>query len=110
MTVDSISQNFNKGHQYHVVEEHGCIIGVVGIKNNAHLYHLFVSDTHQGKGLSRKLWEHAKYACIQKGHRGFFTVNSAINAKDVYLKLGFMPTGEVNEKSGISYIPMQMND
>ncbi|NRB24598.1 GNAT family N-acetyltransferase [Shewanella sp.] len=109
MTIESIEQYFTDGYQYHVAEDAGGIMGVVGIKNNAHLYHLFVAEAHQGQGISTQLWEHAKEACLQKGNKGVFTVNSALNAKNVYLKLGFSPTGCIREKSGIKDIPMQMN-
>ena len=108
MTSDSIKQYINDGYQYHVVEDDSSVIGVVGIKNNCHLYHLFVSDSHQGRGLSKRLWVHAKNVCLQNGNEGVFTVNSALNAKSVYLKLGFTPTGEIREKSGIKDIPMEI--
>lgn len=109
MTADSIRQYFTDGYQYHVAEDESGIIGVVGIKNNSHLYHLFVSDSHQGKGISNQLWEHAKDVCLQNGNKGVFTVNSALNAEDVYLKLGFSPTGDIQEKLGIKNIPMQID-
>jgi GNAT superfamily N-acetyltransferase len=109
MTADSIRRYFADGYQYHVAEDESGIIGVVGIKNNSHLYHLFVSDPHQGQGISKKLWEHAKGVCLQNGNKGVFTVNSALNAKNVYLKLGFSPTGDIQEKLGIKNIPMKID-
>lgn len=108
MTSTSIKGSFNESYQYHISEDKGCLTGVVGMKNNSHLYHLFVSDSHQGQGLSRKLWEHARDQCLQKGNNGFFTVNSALNATNIYLKLGFTPAGEIRETSGIKDIPMQI--
>ncbi len=108
MTPDLIKKYFDAGYQYHVADVDGIVVGVVGIKENIHLYHLFVADPHQGKGLSTKLWEMAKNECLAKGNKGFFTVNSAISAKNVYIKLGFVSTEGIRERSGIKDIPMQL--
>lgn len=108
MTADSIRRYIADGYQYHVAEDESGIIGVVGIKNNSHLYHLFVADSHQGQGISKKLWQHAKGVCLKNGNPGVFTVNAALNAKNVYLKFGFLQTGDVQEKLGIKNIPMQI--
>jgi len=109
MAPNCISNYFDAGYEYHVAELNGEIIGVVGIKENAHLYHLFVADSQQGKGLSRTLWELARDACLANGNQGKFTVNSALNAADVYLKFGFVPVCGVREKLGVKDMPMELN-
>jgi GNAT superfamily N-acetyltransferase len=108
MTTDSIKQYLVEGYQYHVAEAASALVGAIGMKNNTHLFHLFISDLYQGQGLSKKLWEKAKTACLLRGNNGEFTVNSVPDAKGVYLKLGFVPTGGIREKNGIKDIPMQM--
>ncbi|MDX2322099.1 MAG: GNAT family N-acetyltransferase [Moritella sp.] len=100
---------FTAGYEYHVAELNGEIIAVVGMRDNAHLYHLFVADTQQGKGLSRTLWEHAKKVCLEHGNPGKFTVNSALNATAVYLKFGFVPVCGIREKFGVKDMPMELN-
>jgi len=109
MTPECISSYLDADCEYHVAELNSELIGAVGMKNNAHLYHLFIAESQQGKGLSRMLWELAKDACIVKGNEGKFTVNSALNAKDVYLKFGFIPVGGVREKCGVKDMPMELN-
>mgnify|MGYP000750349537 CR=1 FL=1 len=109
MTVCSIKQYLNEDYHYYVAEEEEGLIGVVGMKNNSEIYHLFVSDSHQGQGLSRKLWEVAKSACLLNNNKGFFTVNSAVNAKHIYLKFGFLPIDDVLDNLGIKEIPMQLH-
>ena len=108
MAPNCISNYFDAGYEYHVAELNGELIGVVGMKDNAHLYHLFVVDSQQGKGLSRKLWELARDECLANGNQGKFTVNSALNAADVYLKFGFVPVSGVREEFGVKDMPMEL--
>jgi hypothetical protein len=37
-------------YQYHVAERAGALVGVVGIRNPSHLYHLLVDDRYQRQG------------------------------------------------------------
>ncbi|WP_075497837.1 GNAT family N-acetyltransferase [Moritella viscosa] len=103
-----ISNYLDAGYVYHVAELNGELIGVVGMKENTHLYHLFVADSQQGKGLSRTLWELARDVCLANANEGKFTVNSALNAADVYLKFGFVPVSGVRERAGIKDMPMEL--
>jgi N-acetylglutamate synthase-like GNAT family acetyltransferase len=50
-----IRQNIRSDFRYHVAEIDGRILGVVGIRNNCHLYHLFVVEAYLRKGIARKL-------------------------------------------------------
>lgn len=109
MAPNCISGYLSAGYEYHIAELNGEIMAAVGMQENTHLYHLFVADAQQGKGLSRTLWEHAKNVCLGKGNPGKFTVNSALNAVDVYLKFGFVPVSGVREKCGVKDMPMELN-
>ncbi|QUM89041.1 GNAT family N-acetyltransferase [Moritella sp. 36] len=108
MAPNCISNYLDAGYVYHVAELNSELIGVVGMKENAHLYHLFIADSQQGKGLSRTLWELARDVCLANGNEGKFTVNSALNATDVYLKFGFVPVSGVRERAGIKDMPMEL--
>ena len=108
MAPNCISNYLDAGYAYHVAELNGELIGVVGMKGNSHLYHLFVVEAQQGKGLSRKLWEQARDECLANGNQGKFTVNSALNAADVYLKFGFVPVSGIREKQGVKDMPMEL--
>ena len=108
MTPDAINTYFEAGYQYNVAEDDGAVVGVVGIKDNSHLYHLFIADPQQGLGLSRLLWELARDECLAKGNTGIFTVNSALNAQNVYLKFGFKPIDGIRDQFGIKDIPMKL--
>ncbi|ABK48529.1 GCN5-related N-acetyltransferase [Shewanella sp. ANA-3] len=109
MSVESVAHYFALGYQYHVaINETGELVGVVGMKDNSHLYHLFVADIAKGQGLSRQLWELAKAECLAKGNPGTFTVNSAVNALPVYQHFGFVAQSDIRERGGIRDIPMQL--
>lgn len=109
MSKNSIDRYLSEGYRYYVAEDNHTIVGVIGMKNNTEIYHLFTAETHQRQGISRCLWELARNNCLQAGNKGFFTVQSAVNAKSVYLKFGFVPTAGVVVNSGIKEIPMDLH-
>src|SRR5688572_24617861 len=45
------------GFRYHVAEANGSVVRFVGVRENKHLYHLFVAKPVQCQGIGRKLWE-----------------------------------------------------
>ncbi|MBB1268167.1 GNAT family N-acetyltransferase [Shewanella sp. SR44-3] len=111
--LESMSQEAIEGYLagpfcYHLMEDGDLLVGVIGMRDDSHLYHLFVAKTHQGQGIGTALWCHAKNECLAKGNTGRFTVNSALNAQGVYLKLGFLPLGAIRETQGIIDIPMEL--
>lgn len=109
MTADSINRYLFEGYRYYIALQNDHVVGVIGIKDNSEIYHLFVSEFNQGQGLSRKLWQVAKDECVLRGNKGFFTVNSAVNAKNVYLRFGFSATGGIIDNRGIKEIPMELH-
>lgn len=108
MDTASIRKYIASGCRYHVAEEGGKIIGAVAVKENGHLFHLFVSKDFQGRGIARALWETAKGASLAAGNPGRFTVNASLAAVGVYEKLGFVRQSEPVGKAGIVYVPMEM--
>jgi GNAT superfamily N-acetyltransferase len=89
------------------------IIGYISMKDNSHLYHLFVvgeaspveNRHHQGKGIARQLWSAVKRICPSSK----YTVRSSIYAVPIYQKFGFALSGVVSEKDGIQYQPMEFS-
>jgi len=108
MTPDAIEKYICSGFKYHVAEIDKQIAGVVGIRDNSHLYHLFVAEQHQRKGIARKLWQTAMETCLSNGNPGEFTVNSSKYALDVYVRLGFVAQSGPVVKNGVVYIPMKL--
>ncbi|EPJ46273.1 MAG: acetyltransferase, GNAT family [Osedax symbiont Rs2] len=108
MNRQSIENYFRSGYQYWLGEVDNQLMAVIGIKQNSHLYHLFVADSFQGSGHAKQLWQYAKAECLASGNPGIFTVNSALNAAPVYRKWGFEPLSEIRERSGIKDLPMRL--
>ncbi|MCG3116492.1 MAG: GNAT family N-acetyltransferase [Candidatus Manganitrophus sp. SA1] len=109
MEAASIRKYIASGYRYHVAEEDGKIVGAVAIKENGHLYHLFVSKEFQGRGLARQLWEAAKRASLAAGNQGRFTVHASRGAVGLYEKLGFVKASEAIDRLGVVYVPMKLS-
>ncbi|MDB4837636.1 GNAT family N-acetyltransferase [Marinomonas sp.] len=75
-----------------------------GAKESRHVYHLFVSAAHQGKGIAKQLWNTATLHSDIK----HYTVRSSLNAVPVYKRFGFMEDGAVSSKDGICYQTMTL--
>lgn len=95
--------------RYYVLEVDGQLAGAVAIRDNSHLYHLFVARPYQGQGLARRLWEFARADAIARGNPGQFTVNSSVYAEPVYRGFGFVPTSPRQEVDGLAFTPMQLS-
>ena len=80
------------------------LIGYISMNTNGHLYHLFVSEKHQGQGIARQLWNKT----TQKYNLSKYTVRSSINAVPVYTAFGFSVTAQEGEKDGIHFQPMEL--
>jgi len=79
---------------------------LISIRENNHLYHLFVAEQYQRKGIAQKLWEKAKNDCLKSGNPGTFTVNSSNNAIAVYESFGFQQSEPTQELNGVLFNPM----
>lgn len=102
--VNNLKSNKDK-YDYLVAEFNGEIVGVISLKNNSHLFNLFVDEAHHGKGLAKKLW----LKCTKAQSVSTYTVFSSKFAIPVYQKLGFVITGDPVNKGGIYCIPMELS-
>ncbi len=91
-------------YKNYVCEQNNNIIGYISLRKPNHLYHLFVAEPFQGMGISRLLWEHLK-SCTQSN---LFTLRSSIYAVPVYQQFGFVESGAMGIKDGISFQPMEL--
>jgi len=94
------------GHTYWVAESQGQIVGFAGMRGHSHLYHLFVAEEMQQRGVGRKLWNTARQASLECGNPGRFTVNASDNAVRVYEAFGFVRAGLPRDSNGVVYNPM----
>lgn len=96
--------------RYHVAESNGELAGFVGVRDDQHLYHLFVAERFHRRGLAARLWEVAKAAARAAGNPGRFTVNSSRYAIPVYERFGFQATGPEVPKDGVTFVPMALDE
>lgn len=97
------------GIRYYAAVENGTLAGFIAIRDNSHLFHMFVSKSHHRKGVARQLWDVARAEAMAQGNPGMFTVNASNYAVPVYEKMGFVRTGPTQSKNGIFYNPMQLD-
>ena len=112
--LESISEQAIRGYilatnfSYLVAEFEGELAGVVALRDNSHLYHLFVAPAHQGKASVAVCGPLSGRRRFSLGNSGRFTVNSSLNAVPVYARFGFVPTGPKVETHGVAFVPMQL--
>lgn len=93
---------------YQIAHLGGELAGVVAMRDNTHLFHLFVPRALHRRGIALQLWQAARDASIARGEVTAFTVNSSVYALPFYEELGFVATGSRVEADGIAYVPMRM--
>jgi len=79
------------------------IVGYIAMRGENHLYHLFVTESAQRRGIARRLWEHI----INTLPSDIYTLRSSIHAISVYQQFGFITKGEPGEREGICYQEME---
>lgn len=97
-------------YRYHVAERGGDLVGIVGIRDNEHLFHLMVAEHAHRQGVARRLWTRAKRETIAAGNPGYFTVNSSPYAVPVYRRFGFVTTAPEQRKNGVVFMPMELDE
>jgi GNAT superfamily N-acetyltransferase len=105
---DGIRGFVNAGMAYYVAEKDDGLAGFIALRDNKHVFHMFVDKAHHRQGIAAALWQAARAAALEAGNPGQFTVNASNYALPVYEKMGFVRTGEMQCKNGIYFNPMQV--
>lgn len=95
-------------YAYQLAHIDGELAGVVAMRDNTHLFHMFVPRALHRRGMARRLWQAARDASIAAGNTTGFTVNASLHALPLYARLGFVATGPKVEMDGIAFVPMYM--
>ncbi len=110
LSPDIIRRNLqDEKYCYQLAFDGEALAGVVAVRDNTHLFSLYVGSPWHGQGLGKRLWEVARDAALARGNPGSFTVNSSTFAEAMYRHLGFAPTGPLAEMHGIRFIPMRLD-
>ena len=106
---DIIRRNLDDGnYSYQLAFDGELLAGVVAVRDNTHLFSLYVGEPWHGRGVGKRLWELARDGALARGNPGSFTVNASVFAEGMYRRLGFTATGPVAEMHGIRFIPMRL--
>lgn len=98
-----------RGHVYHVAcDADGALAGFIAVRDNSHLFHLFVGKRWQRRGLAQRLWDTARAAALTRGGDGAFTVNASNYAVPVYEAFGFVRVGPTQCVKGLYFNPMRL--
>ena len=109
ISEEAIRRYITAGNFLYMVAEIGNeLVGAVALRDQTHLYHLFVAPAFQRQGLARLLWSTVREAALAKGNAGAFTVNSSPNALPIYERFGFVQDGPRVETHGVAFIPMRL--
>jgi hypothetical protein len=95
-------------YAYQLAHIDGALAGVVALRDNTHLFHMFVPCAMHRRGMARRLWQAARDTSLAGGNTTGFTVNSSVYGLPLYQSLGFIATGPKVEMDGIAFVPMRM--
>ena len=84
----------------------GQIIGVIAIRDTSHISLLFVDKQNHKKGVARLMFNYVLNEIKKTDAITQITVHSSAYAVKAYECLGFVRTGEQQEKDGILFTPM----
>jgi len=82
------------------------ILGVIATRDISHISLMFVDKQHHRKGIAKQMFHFMVDELKNNGDITQITVNSSPYAEEVYEHLGFVRTGERQEKDGIIFTPM----
>jgi hypothetical protein len=83
------------------------IVGVIATRDISHIALMFVDKKHHRQGIAKQLYSTVLSEIRKNAEIAQVTVNSSPYAVEVYERLGFVKTDELQEKDGIIYVPMK---
>ena len=75
-----IREKIVTGQRFHLAFVDGALAGVAAVRNDSHVFQLFVGTRYQGQGIARKLWERLRGDCVRRAGTRVFTLNAAPGA------------------------------
>jgi ribosomal protein S18 acetylase RimI-like enzyme len=108
LAEEKIAEKLSGNFRFYLAEDETTLAGVAAIRENFHLFYLFVAKSHQRMGIARQLWTKVQEDCLALGNPGFFTVNASNYAVKAYERFGFVKTGDAQVMNGVVYTPMEL--
>jgi GNAT superfamily N-acetyltransferase len=83
------------------------VVGMLEMRNCSHLSLMFVAVEFQGQGIAKELLRQSLQICqAQVQGLSEISVHSSPYAVPLYERMGFHPTGKMQVRNGIGFIPM----
>ncbi|MET0232914.1 MAG: GNAT family N-acetyltransferase, partial [Rhodanobacteraceae bacterium] len=95
-----------EGKRYHVAEIGGRIVGVVAIRDDSHVFRLFVARRWRGRGIARRLLDRAILDCRKRAGARTITLNASPFAVAAYRRLGFVSRGRLIPRGPAGVVAM----
>nr|WP_255783725.1 GNAT family N-acetyltransferase [Lysobacter chinensis] len=91
-----------------LAEDSSGACGLILMRDTTHLYHLFVREDRQRRGIATALWQRAlsQLGAIAATR---VTVNAAPGAVAFYRALGFTASESLHEEDGLRFLPMALS-
>lgn len=107
LAAKAIRRKIDAGQRFYLAYVDGVVAGVAAIREDSHLFQLFVGTRYQGRGIARRLWQRLLRDSVRRADTRYFTLNAALDAVPVYLRLGFEPNARARPSPGpIISVPM----
>lgn len=104
LTPASFAERLNdKDFAHYLVEDAGTLVGMIAMRGDSHIHHLFVSRSTRRRGIARLLWEHV----LRVHGRREYTVNSSEIAVPVYERFGFISKAAPQTVKGVRFVLME---
>ncbi len=106
---EAMRQRLSQDHFILVAELEQRLVGMVDVRQGKHITSLFVDPPYQRQGIGRALLQAAlNCMCQAKPDLKEVTVNASPNAIQAYVNYGFQAVGDLQERSGVLFIPMHL--
>ena len=79
------------------------IVGFIVIKEDNHLFHLFVDEKYHQQYIGKKLWEYVKKNILFET----MTTNASLYAINVYESFGFVKQKDIQTYKELEFLPME---
>jgi GNAT superfamily N-acetyltransferase len=105
-----LAKRLHHEHEVWVAESGGKLVGMIEVRDGAHITLFFVDQAYQGQGIGRHLLQHVLESCRQR-HPTLtaLSVHATPNAVPIYTKLGFHPVAAEQVERGMRYVPMMLS-
>lgn len=104
---DLLLQRSQANHFVLVASIEEKIVGMIEIRNHAHISLMFVKKTYHRRGIAKELFRRALDICLNNNPElSSMTVNSSPYAVPIYERFGFIAQSKEIVKNGIRFIPM----